>query len=156
MVRDVNDAAECNDFVCEIHSIGIENACTTVGPIHFNPGTDKTRGHLGSQLERKAETNLRLDKVGEITEVWSEKQRRAPIPKGTGPRFQWGHQESMHVSIATAREAEDSKKRKRAKHLRDEIYDGRQAMRYLELLEQVQNTLNVSLSTAKRRFTEWV
>jgi hypothetical protein len=34
-----------------------------VGVIHFNPGGEKTRGHLGSQLERKAETNLRLDKV---------------------------------------------------------------------------------------------
>jgi len=97
-VSDVNDAAECNAFVAQLQDLAMQYECPTIGVIHFNHGTDKTRGHLGSQFERKAETNLRLDKTNGITTIWSEKQRRAPIPKGTGPSFQWDDEAQMHLS----------------------------------------------------------
>jgi phage/plasmid primase-like uncharacterized protein len=98
LVSDVNDPAECNDFIAHLDDLSICYDCPISGVIHFNPGTEKTRGHLGSQFERKAETNLRLDKTNDVTTIWSEKQRRAPIFKGTGPSFRWDDQLQMHVS----------------------------------------------------------
>ena len=101
LVSDVNDAAECNAFVSQMHGLTIQYDFPLIGVIHFNPGTEKTRGHLGSQFERKAETNLRLDKTNEVTTMWSDKQRRAPIPKGSGPSFCWSDDLQMHVSCDT-------------------------------------------------------
>lgn len=98
LVLDVNDAEECNGIVAELHSLAIRYDCAILCVIHKNPNSDKTRGHLGSQIERKAETNLSLEKEDEVTVVWSNKQRRAPIDKKTGPRFRWDDELRMHVT----------------------------------------------------------
>jgi len=59
--NDVNDPAESNGLVTELHALAIQFDCPIINVIHLNPGSDfKTRGHLGSQLERKSETNLRV------------------------------------------------------------------------------------------------
>jgi hypothetical protein len=115
-VGDVNDPAECNKFVSDLHALAIEYDCPIVCVIHFNPGTDKTRGHLGSQLERKAETNLRLDKDEETIVVWSDKNRRAPITKASGPRFRWSDAAGMHVSSETMGAAKAFSERKMMEH----------------------------------------
>lgn len=68
-VNDVNDPAEANAFVAELHALAIEFHCSVIGVIHVNPGGGenwKTRGHLGSQLERKAETNLKCETRGHV------------------------------------------------------------------------------------------
>lgn len=100
LVLDVNDAAECNGFVAELHSLAIRYDCSIILVIHKNPGSEKVRGHLGSQIERKAETNLSLEKEDEVTVVWSSKQRRAPISKKDGVRFRWDEELRMHVTAA--------------------------------------------------------
>jgi hypothetical protein len=98
LVLDVNDAEECNSLVAELHSAAIRYDCSIICVIHKNPGSEKVRGHLGSQIERKAETNLSLEKEEELTVIWSNKQRRAPIDKKTGPRFRWDDELKMHVT----------------------------------------------------------
>jgi hypothetical protein len=102
MVLDVNDAEECNHFVAELFNLATTYDCSIICVIHKNPGSDKTRGHLGSQIERKAETNLTLEKEDDQTVVFSLKQRRAPIYKQDGARFAWSEEAGMHVSVAAS------------------------------------------------------
>ena len=105
---DVNDPAESNGFVAELHGLAIKHDCTLVSAIHLNPGSDfKTRGHLGSQLERKAETNLKIEKEDEVCTLWAEKNRHAPILKKTGPRFAWDGELAMHVSVKSQADAKE-------------------------------------------------
>jgi hypothetical protein len=102
-MHDVNDPAETSSLITELHKLAIEFDCPVLNIVHLNPGSDfKTRGHLGSQLERKSETNLRLEKDDTgATVIWADKNRRAPIPKHTAPRFAWSDEAGMHVSIAS-------------------------------------------------------
>src|SRR5262249_9188485 len=139
LVADVNDAVECNAFVAELHALAIRFDCPITVVIHINPGseTGKTRGHLGSQLERKAETNLRLDKDGEVTSVWSEKQRRAPILKGKGPRFQWGSEAGMHVSIQPGQSPSEIARRRDAVALCKDVFHAQPSMRRCDLQREV-------------------
>ena len=153
-VADVNDPAECNAFVATLHGMGIERDCPIIPVIHFNPGTEKSRGHLGSQLERKAETNLRLDKENGITTVWGDKQRRAPIPKGTGPCFIWDEVAQMHVSTETRQSAKEAEKCEALTMLADDIFSNRPAMRYCDMVATVKERLKVSESTAARKVKE--
>lgn len=119
LVNDVNDAAECNALIAELHALAIKHDCPIINIVHENPTQDsgKMRGHLGSQLERKAESNLRLRKADEITVVFSEKMRKAPILEKDGPRFRWSGEAGMHVSCETAGKTKDNAKREA---LRDE------------------------------------
>lgn len=105
LIRDPNDTEESFSFVAELHALAIENDCTIACVLHENPGSDKTRGHLGSQLERKAETPLRLEKKDEITTVWTEKARHCCIPKPRGVCFQYSAADEMHVLTDSANDA---------------------------------------------------
>jgi hypothetical protein len=59
---DPNDPPESFALVRKLQTTAINYSCGIITVLHENPGSDigKTRGHLGSQLARKAETNLRL------------------------------------------------------------------------------------------------
>jgi len=101
-VVDPNDPAESFTFVDKLHQLAIQYLTVILAIIHENPSSEigKTRGHLGSQLERKAETNLRLAKDGDgVTTIFADKARHAHIPKALGPRFVWSVEENMHVSM---------------------------------------------------------
>lgn len=98
---DPNDSAESFAFIDDLHQLAIRYDTSIVCIIHENPSSEagKTRGHLGSQLERKAETNLRLWNDGDgVTTVFAERARHAHIPKEHGSRFVWSDEEKMHIS----------------------------------------------------------
>jgi hypothetical protein len=154
-VADVNNPAESNDRIAELHDLAIKHDCPIIGVIHFNPGTDKSRGHFGSQLERKAETNLRLDKEDGITTIWSDKNRRAPIPKDFGPCFRWDDEAGMHISIPNRRTSKAQVDRGTQSPIVRDLFSDRAAMRYTDLLDNIKQRLKVSQSTAERKITQW-
>ena len=84
-----------------LHRLAVQYLTTILCVIHVNPGSEngKTRGHLGSQLARKAESNIELSKdAGEVTTVYTSSSRHAFISKQDGPRFKWDSLAAMHVS----------------------------------------------------------
>ena len=158
LVADVNDPAESNDFVARTHGLAIQYRCHINGVIHLNPGTEKSRGHLGSQLERKAESNLRLDKIEEITEIWSDKNRKAPILKGQGPCFTWSDEAQMHVSTETRHAAADYEKMDALTPLVAQIFQHRPAMNYSDMIFilTAKDSFAFSKPTAERRIREFL
>jgi AAA domain-containing protein len=153
---DVNDPGEAASLVTEWHGLAIKYHCPIIGVIHLNPGTEKTRGHLGSQLERKAETNLRLEKDGDAVVVWADKNRRAPISKAHGPRFVWSNELQMHVSTASAADAKDEADREALVALADEVFADHPAMKRIEIEKTLTKRLRVSPSTAERRVARMI
>jgi hypothetical protein len=99
LIVDLNETKIAMPLVTELHALAIEFGCLIVLVLHTNPGSEKTRGHLGSHLERKAETNLRLEMDQyNVTTIYTESARGAPIPKHAGPAFVFSDEERMHVS----------------------------------------------------------
>jgi hypothetical protein len=83
LVLDVNDIAETQNFVIELHALAIRYDCPIIGVLHENPGdkTEKQRGHLGSQLERKAESNIRLVKDSDESRSFTPKSPGTPTSR---------------------------------------------------------------------------
>lgn len=149
LVSDVNDPTECNALVAELQSLAIQYQASLVSVIHYNPGGNgKTRGHLGSQLERKAETNLQLEKKGEVVEVFSTKQRRAPILRGKGPSFTWSDDAGMHVSQTQI--AKPSELELRVQTFIPEALPSGRPMRYTELRDNLARVAGIEPKTAER------
>lgn len=150
LVANVNDPQESNAFVAGLHYLAIQQACPLIGVIHFNPGSEKTRGHLGSQLERKAETNLRLDREADgATVIWSDKQRRAPISKDFGPRFTWDEEAGMHTSVISRAE---NKRDARVLELREMFlgaFEKGSKRTYSDLIKWVKMEVGKGQSTSK-------
>ncbi len=105
LVTSVNELQECAALVAELRELSVSADCPVICVIHDNEGAQRNgdaRGHLGKELMRKAESNLRLTKTGDVTVAYSEKMRRAPIFKEDGPHFRWCDERRMHVSVAFA------------------------------------------------------
>lgn len=154
LVLDVNSAEECNSFLAELHALAIRFDCPIVTVLHLNPqsgkgGFEKARGHLGSQLERKAETNLRIEKDGDVSVCWSEKQRRAPIFKDKGPRFRWSDEAGMHVTA----QAEPAKPKWHDDYeiLAAEIFGTGKRMKFGEIAQAIADARDISTNAAKQR-----
>ena len=127
-----------------------------------NPGSDfKTRGHLGSQLERKSETNLRLEKDDdEISVIWADKNRRAPIPKKSAPCFQWDDGAGMHVSVQnpseTKAEAKSDAKRAAMRQEAETVFaDGKDSFRYTDLISKMEASFAMSKIGARAKLKRW-
>ena len=61
LVSDVNNLEESNLCVQKIMQLSAKYNCHIVTVIHSNFGSDKPTGHLGSFLEKKAETQIQLE-----------------------------------------------------------------------------------------------
>ena len=154
LVNDVNDAKECNPLVSELHALAIKHDCPIINIVHENPnGTaGKMRGHLGSQLERKAESNLTLTKSDGITVIFSEKMRKAPILKKDAPRFRWCDKAADHVSCETAGSLREADSLADLRDLADEVFSGT-TLRHGEACEKIEKARRVGKKAGEKWFT---
>ena len=70
LVGDVNNLEQCNEAIQKLMSWTDDLQCHVVTIIHSNFGSDKPTGHLGSFLEKKAETQIKLEK-NNVNEGWT-------------------------------------------------------------------------------------
>ncbi len=96
-----NDEAEALELVSELMALSQQFHAPMVCVLHENPGSDagKTRGHLGSELNRKAYANLRIDKDTEtsVSTLYGTDMRKRDIPKPQGFCFAWNDEAGMHT-----------------------------------------------------------
>ena len=152
-LTDPNDPIQSFGLVDELHKLAIENDCVIITVLHENPNSEygKTRGHLGSQLSRKAETNLRLtkDKNG-ITTIFSTDSRHCHIPKEHGFCFHWCDESQMHVGFGGAQELREQERQESFKAEVFEIgmpHQGKYT--YTQLVEVVQKHRKIKDRSAK-------
>lgn len=153
-----NDAEEAFALVAELHTLAIRHDCVFVTVLHENPGseTGKTRGHLGSQLERKAETNLRLAKDAHgITTMWTDRARHCHLPKSAGPCFAWNTQKRMHTSCGTAGEIKRAAARDTMEDESRRVFGEKEALRYGALLDGIANELGLKERASSTRVQKW-
>lgn len=154
---DPNDSAEAFGLVEELHRLAITYHCPIICILHENPGSDtgKTRGHLGSQLERKAETNLRLSKDADgVTTIYTERSRHCHIPKEQGPRFAWDDVAGMHLLCVTTQDKRSDAKTQDMRRIFGDLFAQKDGYRHGELVQAYVAHQPVSERTAKSRIKD--
>lgn len=157
LVTNVNDPEEAAEFVDRLQTMAIEFDCHIIGALHLNPGSDfKSRGHLGSELGRKSETNLQVEKKDERFGVWFESSRGAPLPRNAAPSFAWDANAKMHMSIESIAEQKEKDKVQIACEMVEEAFRLADAkgLFYTPLINALQKIPSInSESTAHRMFS---
>lgn len=102
-----NDEAESLELISSLMALSQEFNCAIFCVLHENPASSdgKTRGHLGSELNRKAFANLRIDKDSEtsVSTIYGLDMRKRDIPRDQGFCFGWDDAAGMHVFRGRAR-----------------------------------------------------
>lgn len=161
LILDVNDQGLSNTLVADLHRLAIEYKCAIICVLHENPNQDggKMRGHLGSQLERKAESNLRLrldsGSKGQVT-LYGEKMRGAPIYERDGVVFTWDPMKDRHVSIGSAAAVKAQKEREKYQDEADELMDrlGNNPAPWSTITAEIGKMRNIGKSGAEDRFNK--
>lgn len=159
-MRDPNEALEAFSLVDKLHAAAITYDCIIVCVIHENPGTDtgKTRGHLGSQLARKAETNLRLHKDTHtgITTIWADAARHCHISKEEGTCFAWCDLLGRHVSKGTAKQVKASVKTEKFRAEAEKAFGDASSLNYSALVTAIMKAADLkSNKTAEKRVKDY-
>ena len=79
--RNTNDLEESDALVAELMALSTHTNTHIICVLHTNPGSDKARGHLGSSLQRKAETVLFVHRVGDCSVVEPQFCRNEPFER---------------------------------------------------------------------------
>jgi hypothetical protein len=154
-VNDTNDPRECNPIINTFQKYALDNNCSVVAVIHINPSPNgrqggKTRGHMGSGLERKAESNIRLEKDGDAVVAFAEKNRKAPIPKENGSRFSWNRERGMHTLTKSVGVLKKEARKGDLENISKKIFAGKGEMKYGEIKTSFMEAQGVSVATAER------
>jgi hypothetical protein len=157
LVTSPNEEAEAIALCDRIHQAAMQCEAAILSTLHENPGSEigKTRGHLGSQLERKAETNLRLEKDGDgVTVIFTDRARHCNITKDTGSRFRWGDDAQMHVSAPSGQSAKSTARITSLNETAEEAFRDADAggMRRCDLLAAIAKADGLKPGGARDRF----
>lgn len=154
LVIDVNNVEEACGLVTELHQLANETGCVIVSAIHHNPGGDKTRGHLGSQIERKSESVLVLRKEGELVSIDCKPARRQEISGDKAPRFSWDPHAGMHKLSQVRAATANDRKREALGILADEVFGENTTMRWTELQDAITRARQWCKNTASNKINE--
>jgi hypothetical protein len=69
LMYNTNDIEESDRVVGQMMALSTDYNCHILSVLHTNPNSDKARGHIGSTLQRKAETVMFVHKVGDCSVV---------------------------------------------------------------------------------------
>lgn len=152
LIKGANDEAESIAVVEELYRLaGIYKTCI-ITVLHFIPNGLKLRGHLGSELQRKAAAILSIEKDTDpaISVVKALKVRDGSPLDVPIMQFSWDKEAGMHVYLGEKpKEAKEKRKEDELLSVAKDVFGRQRFITYVDLSEQIQAILDVKERTAK-------
>ena len=152
LIKGANDETESIAVVEELYRLtGIYNTCI-VTILHFIPSGLKLRGHLGSELQRKAAAILLIEKDTDpsVSVVKALKVRDGSPLDVPIMQFAWDKDVRMHVYLGEKpKEEKEKRKEDELVAVARDIFGRQDFITYVDLAEQIQAILDVKERTAK-------
>ena len=149
LIDDVNGATESGKIVDSFMIQASVLNTTIILVVHENPGSDKMRGHLGSEAERKG---------GGVITVVKDKDSGSHTIKSkilrNGPDFEpvyfsWSEGRKFFVTDGRALERAIAEKNKEERDLARQCFPyGTEYLRHTQLIERIKSTRNVKDTSA--------
>ena len=155
LVTSPNDESESFTAIRMLHELADDLQCVIGGVLHVNAGQSeslKMRGHIGSQVERKAAAviTLKKDSTGAIS-AFSSKARYAPLIESKGPRFEWNDELMMFTSIESRSEQRTTAKLAERIRLAHDMFLKEPGLSHGQAVERIIELEGVKTDAAKKR-----
>lgn len=150
-ISSVNDEQASNEMVHFFDKLSIKYECPIIAIVHLNPGdNNKPRGHLGSQLQRKAESVLHIkkDKAG-ISYCEPSLLRNADKTKIPVIQFEFNEDKKYHTYAGIRSNSNSSNARAGMfRGIAEQIFSN-EPISYGDAVIKIQEIVNISERTAK-------
>ena len=152
LVSSANDEVESIRIMDELYRLaGIYRTCI-VCVLHYVPNGLKLRGHLGSELQRKAAAilSIELDSEPSTSVVKALKVRDGSPLDVPLMQFSWDKELGIHIYIGEkTREEKEKRKEKELANVAREIFNVQKHLTYIDLCDRIQQIMDVKERTAK-------
>lgn len=152
LIQSANDEIESIKIVDELYRLaGIYQTCI-ICVLHFIPSGLKLRGHLGSELQRKAAAILSIEKDTDpnISVIKALKVRDGSPLDVPLIQFTWNKELGMHTYVGEKpKEEKEKRKENELIMVAKNIFNTQKHWVYIDLCEQIQTLLDVKERTAK-------
>lgn len=156
-ISDVNDPTQSNALVKYFEDLAIKYSTPIIVVVHTNPGSDKERGHLGSQFQRKSESVLMIKTEGDISYLEPKFLRMAG--KGNIPliQFMYDSNKGYHVGFGIRSDEKTNKDLDRVSEIQKiciKAFSGQVSYKYADAINAIMKESNKKIITAKGMFSE--
>lgn len=155
-VKSVNDDEQAREILAYFARLAEKYDCPIILVVHVNPNSSKERGHVGSELRRKAGSLIGIEEVDGIPTVVPRLLRYGSKDAFPNIQLEWCNDRYYHVSKgvyqAPPRLSRGEKKAIERKKLAIKIFPGEESkFSYGELLFEIERVECVENRTAKTR-----
>jgi hypothetical protein len=156
-ISDVNETVPANAIVKFFEDLAIKFNCPLITIVHTNPGSDKERGHLGSQCQRKSESVLSIKNEDDISFMEPKLLRMAG--KGDIPilQFAYNKDKGYHVGLGVKSTGDDAKQEKHRAELQKvaiKVFGGQKSFLYNDAYKEIIERNGFGIGKAKRFLSE--
>lgn len=152
LIRSANDEVESIAIIDNLYRLaGIYKTCI-ICVLHFVPSGMKLRGHIGSELQRKAATILSIEKDEDptVSVVKALKVRDGSPLDVPLMQFAWNKELGMHCYRGEKpREEKEKRKERELVRVAQDVFARQKHITYIDLCDQIQALLDVKERTAK-------
>ena len=152
LIGSLNDERESVQLVEELHRMaGIYQTCLLC-VLHLVPNGIKLRGHLGSELQRKAAGILCIEKDPDtdISCIRALKVRSGSPLDVPLIQFSWNKEKGYHTYLGEkTKDATFDRKRNDLRAFAEDVFGQKDRYTYTELVDLMQNQLDIKERTAK-------
>ena len=154
-ISDVNDPIQANAIVKFFEDLAIKFSCPIITIVHTNPGSDKERGHLGSQCQRKSESVISVKSEGDISFIEPKFLRMAG--KGNIPtlQFTYDKEKGYHVGAGIKQSSNEAKVEQNKliiTSIISKVFSGQKSFTYSESVEAIKEASGKGTNKCK----EWI
>ncbi|MBP6023932.1 hypothetical protein [Ferruginibacter sp.] len=150
-ITSVNDESAAYNIVQYYTHLSIRYNCPVIIIVHLNPGSDKERGHFGSEVQRKCYGLLTVSKEGDISTVQPKIMRKAGNGEIPLVHFAYSKEQGYHVQVDLPDKAEAKafKEMERLQTIAEKIFVPPACYRFTDAISKIMKHTGRAQSTAK-------
>lgn len=152
-ISSVNDEEQANEILEYFTHLSIRFNCPVIIIVHLNPNSDKERGHLGSQLQRKCFGLLTIEKTkgSDISSLIPKAFRKAGNGDVQPVCFAYDKEKHYHVQVDAPDKEEERASQVVLKHksIAKEVFAGQTSYTYTDGVKAIMKFTHRKERTAK-------
>lgn len=157
-ILSVNDESAASSIVQYFTHLAIKYQCAVIVIVHQNPGSEKERGHFGSEIQRKCYGLLTLTREGDVSTLKPKIMRKAGNADIPLIHFKFCKDKGYHVEVESTDSEEERavKERKRHKEIAIKVFKPLVALSYTKAVSQIMQETNRGERTAKTMISNMI